>query len=590
MSSDYAVLLVRVSTYGQNTKPQKMDLIKWAASRGYPVKKQHIIETKESGLADMITKVGVNDLFRFLEKNPNYRTVIATEISRLGRRQAVLHAIKEYLIKNKIQLICKDTDYRLLDDTGVPNPTGEAMFTLYGLFAENEIKTKQARFLRARIQNMAQGIAIAGRMLFGYSLSKDSRGRSIGIIPNPETSKFVAEIFQRYLTEETSVKKLAIDAIRKGYPKYLHSKRNLNKLLKEEGYLGSKVTNNKRRYKNLETGEVQIRHTSNQLKFPPLISKELFEAVQDKLRKNNTSVNKAHKHITLLSRLIECPNCKNHFMAEYKFISKLDRSIYRCSSRSRAKGCSNKMSISLTLLNSVVWSIIKSDFESLKTMYIQENPHEVILQLESANEIIKKRVGELDVEISKLINSLDDWKDVSGTAAFFQKVKKKMTQLERAKATYLKELDYNEVKLLEFEREKSEINYEAKFESHAEIKKYINLFVQKIHIIFHNQRFSVILIEFKGDSASFQKKKRDPRVEPSISKFTTIILDKKVTRRIQAFKITAYAQRRGNSILVPAGQIKVGTKSKVNWSRIDLNKLSTEHPKLDLIKIGTAKV
>lgn len=91
MENNCAILLVRVSTNIQDYEPQIDDLRKFAKSRGYT--KTHIIETKESGLVDLDKKVGTNSLFFFIKEHPEYKVVFSTEISRLGRRQSVLHQI-----------------------------------------------------------------------------------------------------------------------------------------------------------------------------------------------------------------------------------------------------------------------------------------------------------------------------------------------------------------------------------------------------------------------------------------------------------------------------------------------------------------
>ena len=96
----------------------------------------------------------------------------------------------------------------------------------------------------------------------------------------------------------------------KGYHEYFHSRRNVNKLLKEEGYTGEKVTNNK--HKNAEyweygeTDKEKYIVTQNLIRYPILLDKSLFEQVQAKLRNSNTNVDREREQMTILSRLIEC--------------------------------------------------------------------------------------------------------------------------------------------------------------------------------------------------------------------------------------------------------------------------------------------
>jgi DNA invertase Pin-like site-specific DNA recombinase len=63
-------------------------------------------------------------------------------------------------------------DFKLLDDNGKVNQQGEIIFTLFGLFAESEVKTKLERFVRKRKELMVMGLSIGGKLLFGYDRSK----------------------------------------------------------------------------------------------------------------------------------------------------------------------------------------------------------------------------------------------------------------------------------------------------------------------------------------------------------------------------------------------------------------------------------
>jgi DNA invertase Pin-like site-specific DNA recombinase len=62
-------------------------------------------------------------------------------------------------------------DFKLLDDNGKVNQ-GEIIFTLFGLFAESEVKKKLERFVRKRKELMVMGLSIGGKLLFGYDRSK----------------------------------------------------------------------------------------------------------------------------------------------------------------------------------------------------------------------------------------------------------------------------------------------------------------------------------------------------------------------------------------------------------------------------------
>jgi DNA invertase Pin-like site-specific DNA recombinase len=99
-------------------------------------------------------------MFKYINEHPEYNTILTTEISRIGRRQSILHSIKEHCLAKQIQIYIKDLDFKLLDDNGKVNQQGEIIFTLFGLFAESEVKTKLERFVRKRKELMVMGLSI----------------------------------------------------------------------------------------------------------------------------------------------------------------------------------------------------------------------------------------------------------------------------------------------------------------------------------------------------------------------------------------------------------------------------------------------
>jgi DNA invertase Pin-like site-specific DNA recombinase len=105
-------------------------------------------------------------VFKYINEHPEYNTILTTEISRIGRRQSILHSIKEHCLAKQIQIYIKDLDFKLLMIMEI-NQQGEIIFHLFGLFAESEVKTKLG-FVRKRKELMVMGLSIGGKLLFGY--------------------------------------------------------------------------------------------------------------------------------------------------------------------------------------------------------------------------------------------------------------------------------------------------------------------------------------------------------------------------------------------------------------------------------------
>ena len=137
------LLLTRVSTKYQDFTPQEEDLKKYANDLGYEV--AGIISTKESGFRTIERKDGFKQVKEFFSTNPDCRTLIITELSRLSRYDDVLIHCKTYFKENKIQLIVKDISFRLFDENGNYNYSSDITFNLFATIASSEMQQKKDR-------------------------------------------------------------------------------------------------------------------------------------------------------------------------------------------------------------------------------------------------------------------------------------------------------------------------------------------------------------------------------------------------------------------------------------------------------------
>lgn len=578
MSNKYAVLLVRVSTQIQDYEPQIEDLKRFAKLRGY--NKFHIIETKESGLVDFEKKVGANQLFKFIADNKDYKSVFATEISRLGRRQSVLHQIKEWFVKNKVQFYTKDGGYSLFDENGNTSLGGDMMFSLYGLFAESEIKQKKDRFIRARKLLMEQGLSISGKTLFGYERTRIDSGKTTLTI-HKENAEIVRTIFNWYLngiskTEiNVSVRRITLECIKRGFHKYTHSKRNVNKLLKEQGYTGEKITNNKKKNLNYtEGGDIEKYVISNyKIKYPVIIDTDTFRLVQERLLRSNTSVDKSSKHITILSKLIICSSCKGHFSANYRGSYGINRSTYRCGARQKAFPCKNKQSISMSLIDGAVWGLIKTDLFLLSKAISKHNPNKDIAEKKHFKKELEREIEAKAKEEDELLQSLNNLENMGGQNAskFIATLSQKVSKIQKDTDSLRDEIAKIEVSLsvknadLKGVYKTIKDNIEVIEQEKELLKEYINLFVDEVEITLHNPKFSIIRVKIKDSARSSRydapKELMDRRYfEDELESYMSIILDKRNPKLIKAYKtyFPIYKGKIKNTIQIHSPEIKDG--------------------------------
>lgn len=552
MENRYAVLLVRVSTEIQDYDAQILDLEEFAKKKGFNHFK--VIQTKESGLISLDQRTGTNEMFNFIKENPEYNTVFATEISRLARRQSFLHLIRDWLEQNKVQLFLKDSDFKLLGSNNEVTPEGAMMFSLFGIFAEAELTQKKKRFAREKKKLMAMGLSISGKLLFGYKRQMTEANRN-QLVHDEKNAEIVRTIFNWYLNgfdgqKEVSINKINIKCIKENYPKYTHSKRNINKLLKEEAYTGSKITNNKWKNPMAEYSDKveKYLHSQNLINYgKAIVDRQTFDRVQQKLAEKNTTVEKSSKHVTLLSKMIVCPICGKYFQGDYRIKEGFVKHTYRCSSRSTPFKCSNKQSLSMAMLDGAVWSLIKSDLELLAKQIVDNDPKDEnikleaeLVNLEATEKDIREKVKRENNRYSIYVENPDSV-EPDFFETFQSKIKsynKKLTQIndEKAKIKTLKSVKQEQLSNIDFVINS---NLSAIEKSKNLLKKYINIFVEDIRLLYHNTRFTIISINFNKYGHDQLKKISEGTAEYNeahYTKYTFVILDKKQTLKIRAVK------------------------------------------------------
>ena len=465
------VCVGRVSTSIQSQTAQVRDLEEFAKDILH-FEEIKTFFTTESGFLEQDDKVGWNLVTAFFDTHPDYRVLIVPEISRLSRKAHILHAIKDYLTAHKIQLIIKDLNFRLFDEYGKIPQGNDIVFALYASLAESEMRQKKERFARSLKDNRQMGYSIGGKELFGYTRkyeTKDGKERSKYYINDAEADE-IRQIYQWYaFGMDSSPKPLTLvaitrECIERGFSNYLHSKRNVNKCLKEHAYIGKKETHNLSKnsdywnYKKKDAPKY-VPSKSYICTYPAIFKTDdeiaLFERVQERLKENNPKYTKygenyldrSSKHTTILAKLIQCPECGSYLVGEYRLrinnhspqSGKLPYHTYRCNySRSAVHVCCFRRALSLPLVDSVIWAYCKrAAFQVMRS---------------EANQDVKERVSELDEKIINLsvkIQEFDIQKRINAEDAIL-----------RAKTTMLKEPSLIENAIKEYNKKVGDIDKE----------------------------------------------------------------------------------------------------------------------------------
>ena len=453
-----------------------------------------------------------------------------------------------------IQLFIKTPPFQLFNDDGLLGDT--QIFTLYGMLAESEIRIRKERFLRKRKENMSQGRNMSGKVLFGYKKEKKDGNNYNELVKDEENAELVLQIFTWYLKgidgihKNPSIRLIAEYCHQKNKHPYTHSKRNINKLLKEEGYTGYKITNNKRKNpfygQKGNIGKEKYLVSKNEIKYPPIVPEDTFKKVQEKLKDKTTPKDKKTTNTTILSNLIKCTKCNRSLGGNYRYNGNLGRHSYRCTSRTDRKPCGAKSSYSMKLVDEGVWSLIRSDLKSLSSKINEVSPnitHSENLRrkervLESINTLNESRQANKEIikKISKskakqtLLETLDDAiKEV-------EKIENKLNKLNRELISIEQDLIVSK-SFIENVENVINSNIDSIEKSKKEIKKYVNHFIDKVHITGHNKQLTVIVVTFKYFSHSHSKAPFKPTSNiDSNYMFTQLVVDRKITRKPKYYK------------------------------------------------------
>ena len=251
--------------------------------------------------------------------------IITKDLSRLSRNNFEANYLLEiYFLENNIRYIS------ILDnvDTYKKNSNNDIIQfkTLINDWYSKDISRKVKSGVWARKE---QGLFVGAKAPYGYMKDENNKNK---LIVNKEEAKIVKRIFQMYDSGSTMgqiAKKLQDEKVY--CPSYNGFEKNKNgiygwnystisKILKNEFYLGNTV------YGKV----INLGYKSKKVKFVPreewkvvanthkaIISKELFESVQKKIKLSQKA--KTHKHKWILNGIVTCKECGEPMQLKVKY-------------------------------------------------------------------------------------------------------------------------------------------------------------------------------------------------------------------------------------------------------------------------------
>lgn len=522
------IILARVSTSKQDYEAQIWDLKRYASTFGFSPEDCYDIANKESGFKTFDKREGFKEVMNKIESNEGYDTIICTELSRLSRNETVLHQIKDYLVVNKIQLIVKDSNFILLDENKSVNSQTELVFAIFASLAkEDALRLK--RFLRKRNELNSKGYSLIGKCLFGYDRVLDPNQNKNTYQINKKESLEIQDVYKYYLSHNIGIRDLTLYCIKKGYSDYLRKKRNVTKLLSEEAYTGYKKTKNKRKNAAYwiygEKDAPKYVPCSTEMKYPQIISKSLFESVQQKKKDNRINVDKSNKHISILSKLIKCESCGRYLTANYRYREEKIAHSYRCSRRREIDNCECKSSYSMPLLDSVVWCFVRENVTELVNNLRINNIEEIQSETNKSIDYLKEELQKLEEQRKTETNiyRINAKFDTNGTALLeyenkVEAIETRKKELENEIERLILELN-NIINLLNRDLQNEINQHVSEIENDKGLLyKYIHELVDEIRIKYNDKNYMVLEIDsycFIGTHIQFS----DEEIENTLSEF-----------------------------------------------------------------------
>lgn len=292
------VIWSRCSTSRQEIESQRLETELYAVSIGYDKKDFVYIGSAGASAVKVneLYKRDINELYSMIE-NEQVKAVICWSLNRLSRNDVIAMELKQKLITYQVQLHIKEPTLTLLNSDGTVNTGAELAFSLFATMSKQQAEELKSKAKRGKKRNTENRLYNGGRVPYGYVLN----GNKIEIdIP---TSLIIKEAFETFSRGGISIRALAREYESRGISKLNFSA--LYKMLLNENYCNGKI-------------------------YEPIISKQLFNKVQEVLQQNNTNIPHQYVNFNYCNKIMKC-SCGANYTSTSKqyFCNRLGKEEFK---------------------------------------------------------------------------------------------------------------------------------------------------------------------------------------------------------------------------------------------------------------------
>src|SRR5262249_22004880 len=376
-----AALYARVSTDAQQKEAtiesQLFELKRQIAAAGHVLVKEYIDDGVTGTLLD---RPALNQLREDL-KTDLFDAIYFHAADRIARTPEYQRIVVDELLRQDKQIIISGKDY-------VQNPENKLTLIMLGAFAEFERARIMERMMRGRLHRLRMGqLGSSGHGTYGYDYVQKTRDAPATLVINDEQAAIVRSIFEMFASGKFGMVTISRFLEERNVPTYTGRKRwdrgQIKSMLKNETYTGTRhfnritaATEGNRKGKQVIRGKWVLREQPEWIpvNVPAIVSRELFDQVQEKLRRHEERYCTPVTHY-LLSGLVQCGVCGSACSSSRRYhkvvqpsgkVCVYHQAIYRCNRRARENNhdrsqierCSNSQ-IGTHILEGKVFEMIR---------------------------------------------------------------------------------------------------------------------------------------------------------------------------------------------------------------------------------------
>jgi DNA invertase Pin-like site-specific DNA recombinase len=346
-----AALYARVSTDGQQKEgtieSQLAELRKQVAAAGQELVKEYIDDGYSGTLLD---RPGLDQL-RADAKSDVYDAIHFLDLDRVTRDVSYQRIIIAELMGRRKQIIIKGKDY-------VDIPENKFTVTVLGAVAEFERAKIIERTTRGRLHKLRRGeLGSHGHRIYGYDYVRKSPSSPAALVVNEQQAAVVRSIFEMFASGNFRIvnisRFLEASGIRTRLGRSAWDRGQVKFMLKNETYAGVRyfnrimaATDTAKEARQVFKGRWILRDRTDWIAVtvPAIVSRELFDKVQERLRSHDERYCQPVTRY-LLSGLVQCGVCGSACSSSRRYVkvrrpsgkvSVYHHSVYRCNRQAQS--------------------------------------------------------------------------------------------------------------------------------------------------------------------------------------------------------------------------------------------------------------